>query len=353
MTNTSSRVTVRQPVEFLKIERRIRGLIRLIAALCIFLLLLPSCQKQSNDYSRLLAFRKKCAEILGTRAGAILAMNPRNGLVLASVNEKLGVRSSTRPGSTFKVVTALALLQNGIVQPNDQLVCNGQIGIRGKTYRCWLREGHGEQNLFQALANSCNIYFFQAGERLAAEKLRATVHRFHLGECTGVNLTDEDCGELPDWISDDERLNFMVGQARALAVTPLQMLTLISVVANSGLYYRPFYPDSPQEYEAFQPELKETIHFGDEVRIIREALRQSVAYGTSAAAKLAEITIAGKTGTSSTYFGNKTDAWFAGFAPFEKPEIAVVIFLEDGRGALDAAPMAKKVFASYFAIPLK
>jgi len=211
-----------------------------------------------------------------------------------------------------------------------------------------LREGHGEQNLFQALANSCNVYFFQAGERLAAEKLKATARQLHLGECTGVNLADENCGELPDWVSDDERINFMVGQARALAVTPLQMLTMISVLANGGLYYRPFYPSSPQEYETFQPELKDAIHFGDEFRIIKEGLRQSVAYGTSATAKLSDVAIAGKTGTSSAYFGNKTDAWFAGFAPFEKPEIAVVIFLENGRGALDAAPMAREVLKNYF-----
>jgi len=349
MTNTSSRVTVRLLLGFLKIGRRIRRLIRLIVTLCIFLLLLPSCQKQSNDYSRLLTFRKKCAEILGSRSGAILAMNPRNGLVLALINEKLGVQSSTRPGSTFKIVTALALVKNGIVGPPDQFICNGQLDIHGKTYRCWLREGHGEQNLLQALANSCNVYFYQAGERLAAEKLAAAARQLRLGECTGVNLADEDCGALPDWVSDDERINFMVGQARTLAVTPLQMLSMISVLANGGFYYRPFYLNSPEEYEAFLPELKESLHFGNELRVIKEGLRQSVAYGTSAAAKSSDVVIAGKTGTSSAYFGNKTNAWFVGFAPFEKPEIAVVIFLENGRGALDAAPMAQKVFSSYFA----
>jgi cell division protein FtsI/penicillin-binding protein 2 len=350
MTKTSSRVTVRLPLGFLKNGRQIRRLIRLVAALCIFLLLLPSCQKQSNDYSRLLAFRKKCAEILGNHSGTILAMNPRNGLVLALINEKLSVQSSTRPGSTFKILTALALVKNGIVNPTDQFICNGQVDFRGKTYRCWLRAGHGEQNLLQALANSCNVYFFQAGERLATEKLKAMAHRLHLGDCTGINLANENCGALPEWISDDERLNFTVGQARALAVTPLQMLAMISVLANGGLFYQPFYPSSPQEYDSFQSELKESIHFGDELRIVREGLRQSVAYGTSAAAKLSKITIAGKTGTSSAYFGNKTDAWFVGFAPFEKPEIAVVVFLENGRGALDAAPLGGKIFRNYFSL---
>jgi penicillin-binding protein 2 len=316
----------------------------------VVLLLLSSCTHQPNHYTRLLAFRKKCAEILGNRSGAILAMNPRNGLVLVLANEKLSVQSSTRPGSTFKIVTALTLLKNGVVHPTDQFVCNGQVEIRGQLYRCWLREGHGEQNILQAIANSCNAYFYQAGESMPAEALQATARQFHFGECTGINLAGEDCGEVPDWVSLEEKINFIVGQARALAVTPMQMLRLIVAIANGGAFYRPFYPTSQQEFGKFRPELVEKIHFGDELRIVKEGMRQSVAYGTSASAKLPDIIVAGKTGTASEYFGAKTDAWFVGFAPFEKPEIAVVVFLENGRGAMDAAPLAGEVFQSYFNI---
>ncbi len=319
----------------------------------IFWFLFSQRSDLSYDFTALLFFRKKCVEILGTRSGAILVMNPNNGLMLAVVNEKLGVQNSTRPGSTFKIVTALALLKNVIINPADQFICNGQVEIRGKIHRCWLREGHGEQNLVQALANSCNVYFYQAGESLSPEKLAASARHFHLGEYTGVNLSNEDGGKIPVWVSDEEKINFLVGQARSLAVTPLQMLALISAVANGGFYYRPFYPNSPKELEMFRPELKGTIHFGDELRLVKEGLRQSAAYGTSAAVKLPQMTVAGKTGTSSSYFGAKTDAWFAGFAPFEKPEIAVVVFLEDGRGAMDAAPIAREVFASYFHLFLK
>lgn len=274
-------------------------------------------------------------------------MNPRNGLVLAMVNEKLGVQSSTRPGSTFKIVSALALLRNGIVEPAGQYFCTGQIEIQGKMYRCWLREGHGEQNLFQAIANSCNLYFFQAGERMSAEQLKLTARQLLLGECTGVNFASEDCGQIPEWVSPEEKINFVVGHTRTLAVTPIQMLRLIAAIANGGSFYRPFYPTSKNELEKFRPELMGMIQFGDELRMVKEGLRQSVVYGTSMAAKLPQIVVAGKTGTVSEYFGYKTDAWFVGFAPFENPEIAVVVFLEDGRGALDAAPMAGEVFRSY------
>jgi penicillin-binding protein 2 len=317
-------------------------------ALSLVALLPLSCTGQPNHFTRLLAFRKKCAEILGNRSGAILAMNPRNGMVLALVNEKLGVQSSTRPGSTFKIVTTLTLLRNGIVHPGDQFVCNGQVEIRGQLFRCGLREGHGEQNLLQALANSCNAYFYQAGESMPAEALQATARQFHFGECTGINLAGEDCGEVPEWVSPEEKINFFVGQARGLAVTPMQMLRLVAAIANGGFFYRPFYPTSQQEFEKFQPELMEGIQFGDELRVIKEGMRQSVAYGTSMEAKSPNMIVAGKTGTASEYFGAKTDAWFVGFAPFETPEIAAVVFLEEGRGAMDAAPMAGEVFKSYF-----
>jgi len=328
---------------------RMRGLIFRLAFSFFIFLLFFSCQNRPNDYSRLVAFRKKCIEILGTRSGAILAMNPRNGLLLAVINEKLAVQNSTRPGSTFKIVTALALLQNGLVNPADQFVCNGQVEIRGKIYRCWLREGHGEQNLFQAIANSCNAYFFQAGENLSADQLRSTARQFHLGDCTGINLANEDCGRLPDWVSADEKNNFVVGQARALAVTPLQMLRLVSAIANGGIFYRPFYPASLDELKKFRSELIGMAQLSEALRIfVKEGLRQSVAYGTSVGAKLPNMIVAGKTGTSSEYFGMNTDAWFLGFAPFEKPEIAVAVFLENGRGASDAAPLARQILQAYF-----
>ncbi|MDZ7344275.1 MAG: penicillin-binding transpeptidase domain-containing protein, partial [candidate division KSB1 bacterium] len=288
----------------------------------VFWLLFSSRQNKFNDYERLLAFRKSCIEILGHRSGAILAMNPRNGLVLALVNEKLAVQQSTRPGSIFKIVSAMSLLKNGVVSPTGQYFCPGNVEIRGKIYHCWLREGHAEQNLIQALANSCNAYFFQAAGEMSAEQLKSAARQFLLGECTGINAAGEDCGQVPEWFSPEEKINFAVGHARALAVTPIQTLRLIAAIANGGYFYRPFYPASSNEMKRFQPELAGMIHFGDEWRVIKEGLRQSVSYGTSAAAKLPHVAVAGKTGTVSEYFGYQTAAWFAGFAPFENPEIA-------------------------------
>jgi cell division protein FtsI/penicillin-binding protein 2 len=183
---------------------------------------------------------------------------------------------------------------------------------------------------------------------MPAEQLKLTARQFLFGECTEINSADEDCGQVPEWFSPEEKISFVVGHARALAVSPIQTLRLIAAIANGGYFYRPFYPISTNEMEKFQPELAGMIHFGDELRVIKEGLRQSVAYGTSTAAKLPQVTVAGKTGTISKYFGYQTAAWFAGFAPFENPEIAVVVFLENGRGASDAAPMAGEIFKRYF-----
>ena len=301
-----------------------------------------------SDFDRFLSFREECEELLGDRSGAILAMDPHNGLVEVLVNQELGVQKSTRPGSAFKLVTALALLQSNTLSPEERLECQGQIQIEGKTYTCWLRDGHGRLNLVEALANSCNVYFYQAATVTPFESIRRVARLFLLGECTGINVPAENAGQLPEIVSEQNKLKLMVGQSRSLAVTPIQMLRLIAAIANGGYLYRPFNVQTERELEAFRSELVGMIHFGRGMQIVREGMRQSVAYGTSRAASLSEIMVAGKTGTSSQYFGYKTDAWFAGFAPFENPEIAVVVFLEDSRGAVDAAPLAREVFRSFF-----
>lgn len=307
-----------------------------------------SCQQQPERFARLAVFRQACSELLGERAGTILVMQPRTGLMLALINEKLGVQNATRPGSTFKVVTALALLQHGLLDPEEQLLCEGQIKLGGEDYQCWLRSGHGQQNLLQALANSCNIYFYRAAQKLPAGALAETARKLLLTERTGINLPEEAAGQLPEWVSPAEGVRFAVGHSRALAVTPLQMLQLVAALANEGAVYRPFYPASVAALQQFKPELVQTIQFGRELSLVREGMRQSVAYGTGAGARREELQIAGKTGTAAEYFGAKTNGWFMGFAPADKPEVAVVVFLREAQGAQDAAPLAGRVLQRYF-----
>jgi len=320
----------------------------LLACLIAGALAAASCQEQPERFARLAAFRQACSELLGKHAGTILVMQSQTGLVLAMVNEKLAVQHATRPGSIFKVVTALSLLQNGLLDPQEQFLCEGRITRGGQEFPCWLRSGHGEQNLLQALANSCNIYFHLAGEHLSAAALAKTAHQLMLGERTGINAVAEEVGQVPEWLSEAEKIRYAVGQCRELAVTPVQMLQIVAAIANGGSFYRPFFPASAAALQQFQPELVKTIAFGRELGIIREGMKQSVAYGTGAAARQVEITVAGKTGTAAEYFGTKTNGWFMGFAPAEKPEVAVVVFLQEAQGAQDAAPLAGRVLQRYF-----
>ncbi|MDZ7268079.1 MAG: penicillin-binding transpeptidase domain-containing protein [candidate division KSB1 bacterium] len=307
-----------------------------------------SCWQPRDRFADLTAFRQACRELLGNRDGTILVMQPRTGLLLAVINERLGVQHATRPGSIFKIVTALALLQHGLLDPEEQFLCEGQIKLGSEAHHCWLRRGHGRQTLLQALANSCNIYFYLAAQKLPAGALAETARNLMLAERTGINLPEEAAGRLPEWVSPAEAVRFAVGQSRALAVTPLQMLQLVAALANAGAIYRPFYPASAAALQQFQAELVKTIVFGRELHLIREGMRQSVAYGTGVGARLAEIKVAGKTGTAAAYFGAKTNGWFIGFAPAEKPEVALVVFLEEAQGAQDAAPLAGRVLQCYF-----
>ncbi len=335
--------------DLLPVTRRREGLLLpLLACLIAGALAGVSCQQQPARFARLAAFRQACRELLGERAGTILVMQPRTGLMLALINEKLGVQNATRPGSTFKIVTALSLLQHGLLEPEEQLRCEGQVKLGGEDYQCWLRSGHGQQNLLQALANSCNIYFYLAAQKLPAGTLAETARKLLLAERTGINLPAEAAGQLPEWVSPAEGVRFAVGHSRALAVTPLQMLQLVGTIANEGAVYRPFYPASAAALQQFRPDLVQTIPFGRELSLVREGMRQSVAYGTGAGARLEKVPIAGKTGTAAEYFGAKTNGWFMGFAPAEKPEVAVVVFLQEAQGAQDAAPLAGRVLQRYF-----
>ncbi|MCK6560327.1 hypothetical protein HUU39_02865 [candidate division KSB1 bacterium] len=329
-------------------RRRVRLSLPLLACFIAGWLASMSCQQQPERFARLAVFRQACSELLGERAGTILVMQPRTGLLLALINEKLGVQNATRPGSTFKVVTALSLLQHGLLDPEEQLLCEGQIKLGGEDYQCWLRSGHGQQNLLQALANSCNIYFYRAAQKLPAGALTETARKLRLAGRTGINLPEEAAGQLPEWVSPAEGVRFAVGHSRALAVTPLQMLQLVAMFANEGAVYRPFYPASAAALQQFKPELVQTIQFGRELSLVREGMRQSVAYGTGAGARREEVQIAGKTGTAAEYFGAKTNGWFMGFAPADKPEVAVVVFLQEAQGAQDAAPLAGRVLQRYF-----
>ncbi len=302
--------------------------------------------------------------------------NPRHPLINKTV------QGHYPPASTYKIVTALAGLAEGIVTPESVLYCPGSYRFGNRSYRCWkYRGGHGSVNLKRALSESCDVYFYHVGQRLGVNRLANYATHLGLGRRTGVEMEHEKAGLIPtsDWKKerygkpwqDGETLSVAIGQGFNL-VTPLQLTMMTAAIANGGILYRPGMieivrdPDGRLR-EQFQPVMLD--HFeGQErnLKIIKEGLIEAVngKRGTASKARLKGITVAGKTGTAQVVrlkqykhlkeekipYKYRDHAWFTCFAPAEQPEIAVTVLVEHGlHGGSAAAPIAKEVLKKYFA----
>jgi penicillin-binding protein 2 len=165
------------------------------------------------------------------------------------------------------------------------------------------------------------------------EDIYKVAESFYLGKQTPFKIMNENPGIIKKTYIENERYYLAVGQSDDLLVTPVQMLYMISVIAKRG------------KFLGFNSNLESNI-----LQCLYDGLLLSIKEGTSKEANLIKYEIAGKTGTASKKIGKKTNSWFVGFAPFNNPEIAIVIFLKYGRGSIDASPIAKKIFNSYFNI---
>jgi penicillin-binding protein 2 len=289
------------------------------------------------------------------------------------------------PGSVFKIVTALAGLHHGVVKPNTKVECSGALVIPdrlapGGALRipCWAT--HGPQDCSTALANSCNVFFYQAGEGLDVDRLADWSEKLGLGSPTGVELPNEVEGFVPtrawkrrtyreDWFTGDT-YNVAIGQGYVTA-TPIQVANLVATVANGGKLFRPQVVlkstgERGEVRRAYKPELVRDLGLDPEqLKVVQRGLRLSMLIGrtengtsytgTSWDSDLRDLAVAGKTGTAE--FGppdaggaRATHGWFAGYAPFEEPQIALSVFLKRGHGSQDAARIARRVFAFYFGV---
>jgi penicillin-binding protein 2 len=355
---------------------------------------------------------------VNSTAGVVVAMNPQTGEVLAMVslpsydnnlfaegisfddyaqfsanperplvNHAIG--GQYPPGSTFKVIPAAAALQEKVVDTGTKIRCSGQLLLPNKyfpddptkaqTFVCWAQYGHGTLSIEGAIAQSCDIFFYNVGggfedfEGLDIDRLGTYCRAFGLGEPTGIELLGESAGLVPDdrwkrvnygesWVTGDT-YNATIGQGFVL-VTPLQLLNATAAVANGGTLYRPqvVYQILDSEGTVVRspsPEVIRQVPVDEKnLAIVREGMRLAVTGGTAHRANLAEVAVAGKTGTAE-YFGPRdaegnlpTHAWFTAFAPYEKPEIAVVVFVSGGHeGAKVAVPIAAQILRAYFGLP--
>ncbi|MBD3380364.1 MAG: penicillin-binding protein 2 [Candidatus Omnitrophica bacterium] len=325
-----------------------------------------------------------CDDLLEDKRGAIVAMDPSSGEVLAmasapsfdpgifvdrkrseEVSEVLNdneypllnraITGAYPPGSVFKVVTAAAALETGSVTPERSFYCPGSMTLGNRTFRCWKESGHGEQDLRRAIKNSCNVYFWRAGLLVGVDSIAEYGSLMGLGDTTGIDLPGESGGVLPsrEWKRErlnkqwyrGETLNYAIGQGYLLC-TPLQLARMMSVFANGGYLVEPYVVDSIGDVKVNIPEKKPLGISDASVEQIRAGLRDVVNHprGTGMKARSDKVVISGKTGTAQTSRG-KNHGWFGGFAPYEEARLTVVVFDEyGGKGGYYAAGTAGKVF---------
>ena len=255
------------------------------------------------------------------RPGAALLMDVRTGRLLAAYDLRTAAQRLAAPGSTVKPFVLLELLTAGKVPAAERLACPRKLALAGRRLDCSHPESVGPMDARLALAWSCNNYFATLAARLQDAELRQALLRAGFAVRTGL-ATREATGRVTAPRSPEDRQLLALGEA-GIEVTPLELLVAYRRLAQK------------RRQGNLTPELATVFN----------ALEDSVAFGMAASARQSTITIAGKTGTA-TAPGGATHGWFAGFAPAERPQVTVVVYLEQGRGS-DAAAVAGKILAAW------
>ena len=326
------------------------------------------------------------------KRGAVVALDPRSGEVLAMVSRpsfdpnKFTGRISRKdwneimtdpykpllnratqaefaPGSTFKPIVALAGLETGVIDDETQFHCSGGASFYGNYYHCHLKRGHGNIKLHQAIAQSCDVYFYNTVNRLGIDRLAGYADTFGIGHKTGIDLPNERESTMPStkWKLRLTRQKWYVGETisvgvgqGAVTVSPLELAAATGGLANRGTWNQPHLIAGPTKVLRtghFKPENIEDVIYGM-YGVVNEG-------GTGRMAALPGIRICGKTGTAQlasnkflkgTAAGRnmKDNAWFVGYGPQEAPEIVVVALFENGEHGDRASWIVRDVLKAYF-----
>jgi penicillin-binding protein 2 len=344
------------------------------------------------------------------RAGAIVALDPRTGEVLALVSRPAfdpnrfaagidpeswqemvtdprralpnrALQGQYPPGSTYKVVTAIAGLEEKVIRPDTTVYCGGSFRLGRRRYRCWKAGGHGEVQLHRAIVESCDVFFYRVGLELGVDRLAYYARALGLGKRTGLQLGPEEAGLVPTaawkerrfhepWIQG-ETLSLAIGQGFNL-LTPIQLASLYASIANGGIRHRPYLvarierPDG-EALRVNEPEVLGAVPISqDTLNRVRKALHGVVhePHGTGPVVRWlpGRIEAAAKTGTAQVVAlseeideedvpeHHRDHAWFVAYAPADSPRIAVVVLVEHGgKGSRGAGPLARDVLQAFFA----
>jgi penicillin-binding protein 2 len=365
----------------------------------------PAKPGQSLRLTIDLDVQRAAENALGDRNGAMIAIDPHTGEVLALVSRPAfdpnafavrisrdewnkyitdpdhplmdkAIQAQLAPGSTFKIIMSLAGLEEGVAQ--DMTVhCSGGVNLFGTYQRCWVHSGHGAVNIDKAIYQSCDVFFYTLAARLGIDKIAYWAHAVGLGSKTGIDLPDEAAGTMPsaEWKMKTFHQRWYPGEVTsvgigqgAVAATPVQMVRAIAGIASGGVLHRPHvvfsdelkpdvyqsiidsYPGSGDSTFHMDPSIWETIT--DAMALVPTPI------GTDNSAHLEGIDFAGKTGSAQTMsnalaarLGHahsvKDNAWFVGFAPRRNPDIAVCVLFEAGEHGKLAGRLASRVIAAY------
>ncbi len=346
--------------------------------------------------------------ILGNRAASLVALDPRDGKVLAAVStpgfqpeifsrpipqdlwdgllndEKHPMMNKFLqglypPGSTFKPITAIAGLESGVIKPKKTEHCAGKWHFRGRDFRCHAKNGHGFVALYMSIVKSCDIYYYKTGFQTGIDVLAEYAEAFGIGRKTGIDLVGEKQGVMPnrEWKRTTQKIRWMPGDTLSSAIgqgyilaTPLQLATAFAAFANGGTIFRPYIvrrieDQSGKVIKEFGPKAVQKLNVDEKnLKLIHKALVGVVndIGGTGHRAMIPGSRVAGKTGTSQVRSIHKVrkhwsqvpyeardHAFFVSYAPAEDPEIVMVVLVEhSGHGGVVAAPIAKLVLQSYF-----
>ncbi|MDW8105855.1 MAG: penicillin-binding protein 2 [Armatimonadota bacterium] len=335
--------------------------------------------------------QRKAHELLQGYTGALVALDPRTGEVLAMVSQPTfdpnlfvpripravwnslandsraplnnrAVQSAYAPGSIFKPIVALEGLKRGLITTHSRTTCVGGYRAGTRTFRCWRR--HGRVDFYKSIALSCDVFYYQLAQRLGPDALAEAARVFGLGERTGIDLPHERKGLVPDtrWKREvlkqpwygGETLNYGIGQGY-LAITPLQAAVMAMGIANRGVMYRPHLVKEVRTPEGqllrrTQPEVIRRYEAAPEHwEAVIEGMVRVVEAGTAGAARVPGVRVAGKTGSAEFRKGGKTHAWFIAFAPAENPRVVVCVMAEEaGGGGAIAAPIAGQWLRYFF-----
>ena len=347
-----------------------------------------------------LDLQKAAEDAIGDRVGSAVVLDPRSGEVLALVSkpsfdpnhfasgissseykilmddpnhpfENRAIRSQQPPGSIFKVVEAAAALESETVSSLDRVYCRGSETFYGRSFGCWKPAGHGSVGMYEAIVNSCDVYFYNLGKLLGIDKISEFATMTGLGRKTGVDLPGELGGLIPSrawsqrvqrikW-ADFDTINLSIGQGKIL-VTPIQAAWAIGGLASGGRLKQPrlVQPEELRRNGFESPDVGLTTYTvsEDTVETVAKAMWGVVNDGgTATSARVIGFDVAGKTGTAqvvnkSSYkkgSDNEDHAWFVGFAPYRNPEIVVSVLLEHGgHGGEVSAPVAHAVLDAYY-----